>query len=263
VRKLHQFAERAVDSLTTVAREHVLVAMLGIPRLLSHAVWKRGDPDQGAGLGVLLVPGFGAHDHSLALTAAWLRARGYRTTGARIGFNLGCTTELVDHIERRLEEHVMATGGRVVLIGQSRGGALARLAAVRRPDLVRAVVMVGSPLVDPLGVQTDVIRIARFLARLSALGLPGLMNDDCFTGTCLRDNLTALAAPLPADVPGVSVYSRSDGIVPWRSSLDPHAECVEVSSRHTAMGFDPDFYTVLEPRLARWATAGNVLSAAC
>ncbi|UJW30441.1 alpha/beta fold hydrolase [Saccharothrix sp. AJ9571] len=250
-------AERAVRTLTTAAREHVVVSMLGIPRLLRHPIWRAADPRQGSGRGVLLVPGFAAHDHSLALTAAWLRARGYRTTGAAIGLNAGCTTELVERIERRLETHVAATGGRVVLLGQSRGGTLARLAAARRPELVRAVVMLGSPVVDPLGAQPDVLRFARFLARLSAVGVPGLLDQDCFTGDCFRDNLTALADPLPGDVPVLSFYSRSDGIVPWRSSLDPHAECVEVHSTHTGMAFDPAFYTELEPRLAQWAAAGT------
>ncbi len=40
----------------------------------------------------------------------------------------------------------------VVLIGQSRGGALARSLAVREPESVSALVMLGSPVSDPLAV---------------------------------------------------------------------------------------------------------------
>jgi pimeloyl-ACP methyl ester carboxylesterase len=242
-------SERAFDTLKVVAREHVVTAVLGIPGLLRSSAWQDVDPDQGQGLGVLLVPGFGANDQSLAMTSTWLKARGYRPAGAKAGFTVGCTTDLVDRVERALERHVAATGGPVVLLGQSRGGMVARLAAVRRPDLVRGLVMLGSPVVRPLDAQRDVLAIARLLTRLSALGVPGLMNADCLAGDCFSENFTALGRPL--EVPALSVYSRSDGIVPWRCSLDPHADCVEVRSTHTGMGFDPDVYTALDRWLVR------------
>lgn len=155
----------------------------------------------------------------------------------------------------RLERHAEDTGRRVVLVGQSRGGWLARLTALRRPDLVRGLVMLGSPVLDPLGAHPKVVRVARLLARLSTLGVPGLMDLDCFTGSCYHENIEALAAPLPADVPALAVYSREDSIAPWELCLDPWAECVEVHSTHTGMGLDPDFYAAAAPRLANWARA--------
>jgi len=45
--------------------------------------------------GVLPVPGFGCGDRSFQLAAAWSRRRGYRLAAARIGLNIGCTTQLV------------------------------------------------------------------------------------------------------------------------------------------------------------------------
>jgi pimeloyl-ACP methyl ester carboxylesterase len=203
---------------------------------------------------VLLVPGFGCGDRTLTLTRTWLQARGYRPAAARIGLNVGCTTALVDHIERRLEEHAEATGRRVVLLGQSRGGWLARLVAVRRPDLVRGLVTAGSPVLDPLGANPNVVRVARLLTRLSTMGVPGLLDADCFTGSCYRTHSAALTASLPAGVPALAVYSRLDRVAPWRLCQDPSAECVEIRSSHTAMALHPDFYRALEPRLAEWAT---------
>jgi pimeloyl-ACP methyl ester carboxylesterase len=231
----------------------VIVALTMIPRLLRHSAWRSVRADQGGGLGVLLVPGFGCGDFTLALTASWLRARGYRPGGAHIGLNLGCTTELVDRIETRLSQHAAATGGRVVLLGQSRGGWLARLVATRRPDLVRGLITIGSPVLDPLGAHPKVVRIARTLTRLSALGVPGLLDDDCFTGRCFRDTTEALALPLPEKVPALAVFSRQDRIVPWQLCRDPYAECVEIGGSHTGMALLPAFYRTLEPRLARWA----------
>ncbi|MGW6443442.1 alpha/beta fold hydrolase [Lentzea sp. NPDC055074] len=247
----------ALRSLRSVAREHAVTAKLGF-QLLADPVWREADPDEGGGLGVLLVPGFGAADVSLGFVSTWLGQRGFRPAGARIGFNLGCTTELVDRIEVRLREHADATGGPVVLIGHSRGGGLARLAAVRRPDLVRGLVMLGSPVVDPLAANPHVMLAARTLARLAAVGVPGLMNHECFIGTCHDDSVRALAAPLRT--PAVSVFSRSDAVVPWRLSQDPSAECVEVSSTHIGMGLAPDVYRVLRHRLAAWTPTAAMAS---
>jgi pimeloyl-ACP methyl ester carboxylesterase len=235
-------------------QEQMLVVMMAmVPRLLRDSAWRQVKQSQGAGLGVLLVPGFGCGSHTLTLTRTWLRARGYRPADARIGLNVGCTTELVDRIERRLEQHAEATGRRVVLLGQSRGGWLARLAAARRPDLVRGLVMAGSPVLDPLGANPKVVRVARFLTRLSTMGVPGLLDADCFTGSCYDTHSSALAAPLPPGVPALAVSSRLDRIAPWELCQDPSAECVEISSSHTGMALHPDFYRVLEPRLAGWA----------
>ncbi|MDX3658921.1 alpha/beta hydrolase [Streptomyces sp. ID05-26A] len=242
----------ALRSLRSIAREHAVTAKLGF-RLLADPVWREADPDEGGGLGVLLVPGFGAADVSLSFVSTWLGHRGYRPGGARIGFNLGCTTELVDRIEQRLEEHADATGGPVVLVGHSRGGGLARLAAARRPDLVRGLVMLGSPVVDPLAANPHVMLAARTLARLAAVGVPGLMNHECFNGICHDDSVRSLAVPLT--IPAVSMFSKSDEVVPWRLSQDPSAECVEVDSTHIGMGLAPDVYRVLRERLAAWTPA--------
>src|SRR3954471_6739788 len=105
-------AQGVVEGLRTTTNEQTLVAILTIPRLLRHPVWRVADPGQGAGQGVLLIPGFGFGDRSLTLTRNWLRARGYRPPSAGLGLNIGCTTTLVDRIERQLEVHADVTGRR-------------------------------------------------------------------------------------------------------------------------------------------------------
>ncbi|WP_051772516.1 alpha/beta fold hydrolase [Saccharothrix sp. NRRL B-16314] len=241
-----------LEAVRAAAREQVLVAMmLGIPRLLGDPAWRAAEPDEGRGLGVVLVPGFGFGDRSLQLTATWLRKRGYAPIGARIGLNVGCTTRLLDRLERRVEAHVEATGGKVVLFGQSRGGGLCRLLAVRRPELVRGLVMLASPVLDQLGAHPSVMRVARTLARLSSAGVPGLLDEDCFAGLCYSTNSSVMGRPL--EVPAIAVFSRNDAIAPWELCADPCADCVEVASSHTGMGLDPEVYRLLAPRLAAWA----------
>ncbi|ROP35473.1 alpha/beta fold hydrolase [Saccharothrix texasensis] len=248
-----------VESTRAVAGEQVLVALLGIPRLLAHPAWQAVDRDEGRGVGVLLVPGFGFGDWSLRMAGRWLRNRGYAPAGARIGMNVGCTSELVDRLERRLEKHAEATGGPVVLFGQSRGGGLARLVSVRRPELVRGLVMLASPVLDQLGAHPSVMRVARKMARLSRAGVPGLLNEDCFAGACYDTNSTAMAQPL--EVPAIAVFSRNDLIAPWELCADPCADCIEVTSTHTGMGLDPEVFRLLAPRLAAWARSSEPVAA--
>lgn len=61
----------------------------------------------------MVVPGFACADSVLTTTTTWLISRGYRAIGAGIGFNLGCTTDLVTRLVDRVEHHAESTGDRV------------------------------------------------------------------------------------------------------------------------------------------------------
>lgn len=206
---------------------------------------------------VLLVPGFMAGDGSLAVLSSWLRRRGSRVARAGIVFNTDCGERTMRGLEKRLREFAEREGQPVVLVGQSRGGELARVAAVRNPELVRALVMLGSPVCDPLDVAPSVISALRSVARLGGLGVPGMLSMNCAEGDCCTSFRADLAAPLPAGIRAVSVYSRSDGIVAWEACLDPSAEHVEVESSHTGMSVNPRVYRVIaevldEQEVAAW-----------
>ena len=47
-----------------------------------------------------------------------------------------------------------------------------------------------------------------------------------------------------------SIYSRSDGIVDWRSCLDPGARHVEVRSTHMGMSMNASVFEVVATALA-------------
>jgi pimeloyl-ACP methyl ester carboxylesterase len=128
-----------------------------------------------------------------------------------------------------------------VLVGQSRGGALARVLAVRNPAIVSGVVMLGSPVHDPLAVAPSVLQTVRLLARLGDLGLPGIFSTSCRDGPCCAAFREDLEAPLPAGLRATAVHSRSDGIVDWRACLDPHAD-----SSHCGMSVHPAVYRALD-----------------
>jgi pimeloyl-ACP methyl ester carboxylesterase len=206
---------------------------------------------------VLLVPGFMASDQSLSVLKGWLRRRGSRAASAGMWINVDCGERTANAIEVRLERLAARTGREVVLIGQSRGGQLARVLAVRNPDLVGGLVMLGSPVLDPLQVGPRVLQAVRSVARLGDLGVPGMFSSECGAGACCATYREDLIASLPQTTRALAIYSRSDGIVAWQSCLDPHAEQIEVDSSHSGMSVHRDVYRLLarflDEEAQRWS----------
>jgi triacylglycerol lipase len=238
-------AEAAAPPLRGELRYGVELARLATDR---EFLRPRRDPDA---VPVLLVPGFMAGDRSLRVLAGWLRRRGSQTAAAGIRLNVDCAGRALTGIELRLRRLADRTGRPVAIIGQSRGGTFARVAAVRNPELVSTVVMLGSPVLDPLEVGPAVLGAVRSVARLGDLGVRGVFSSECRDGDCCAAFRDDLAAPLPDGPRAVSIYSRSDGIVSWRACLDPSAECVEVDSSHTGMSVNLGVYRVLAGVLDR------------
>jgi triacylglycerol lipase len=194
---------------------------------------------------VLLVPGFLAGDQSLAALTGWLRRRGSRTSSAGILLNVDCGERLARGIETRLTRLAERAGRPVVLLGQSRGGELARVLAARRPDLVSTLIMLGSPVLDPLDVGPAVLRAVRGVAWLGDRGVPGLFSHRCSDGACCAAFREDLRRPLAPEVEAIAIYSRSDGIVSWQACLDPCARHIEVESSHCGMSVNRSVYRVL------------------
>lgn len=214
-----------------------------------------GLPD-GRGRPALLIPGFMAGDASLAPMADWLRRAGYRPSRSGMRANVGCAGAGHERLERRLEQLVAEQGQRAVVIGQSRGGSMAKVLAVRRPDLVCGLVTLGSPHVNPLAVHPLVRLQVEAVSRLGSLGAPGLFKRSCIDGDCCASFWTDLAARLAPGVGFVSVYSRSDGIVDWRACLDPGAdEQVEIRASHCGMAISPAAWRAVADALARFGRA--------
>ena len=93
-------------------------------------------------------------------------------------------------------------GRKVSLVGWSLGGLYARQLAKMMPERVRSVITLGSPFANDIR-ATNATRLYEAL-----------------TGEGVDDNpeiREAIAGDLP--VPATSIYSRTDGIVNWRTSL--------------------------------------------
>lgn len=230
--------------------------------LRRHSVFAGDGVPHGAGEPVLLVPGFLAGDPSLQTMGAWLRRIGYRPHRSSLLANVDCATRTLDRLAERVETLSERHGRPVLVVGQSRGGALARLLAVREPERIAGIVCLGSPVGDQLAVHPLVAWQVRLVGLLGSLRVPGLFSRDCLDGDCCAATRELETAPFPHGVGYVSVYSRSDGIVDWRACLDPAARQVEVEASHCGMAVSAPTYVAVAEALASFGGRASAVQEA-
>jgi triacylglycerol lipase len=236
---------------------------LELAGLRRSPVYRGAGVPPGEGRAVMLIPGFLAGDGTLGTMTHWLRAAGYHTRRAGIRANVACSEAACARLEARLEGFAEATGQKVAIIGQSRGGVFARALAVKRPDLVAGIVTLGSPTVSQLRIHPLVLAQVGLVSALGSANVPGLFSWRCLRGDCCEHFREAITGPFPEHIPYVAMYSRTDGIVDWRSCLDPAAELVEVRASHCGMGVNAGVYeelafalaTLAEPAAGTWPEA--------
>jgi pimeloyl-ACP methyl ester carboxylesterase len=209
--------------------------LVSMSRGFSRAV---DESPRGDGHTVLVIPGFTANDATTIPLRSFLGRLGYRTDGWGLGFNLGIKPEDEPKLEAQVER--LAADGPITVIGWSLGGVFAREIARRRPDLVRRVITLGTPIRGREGTAW-IVRVFKLL------------------NPAAEDELTdegAARHAMPIDVPMTAVYSLRDGVVDGRACRvreedeGPDAENVEVDTTHIGMGFDLDVFRIIADRLA-------------
>jgi pimeloyl-ACP methyl ester carboxylesterase len=187
---------------------------------------------------VLALPGFLASDLSMAPLRRYLKQLGYDSFGWKMGRNLGGIASRRNALKKLLGDIHASTGRKVSIVGWSLGGVYARDLALQAPDMVRSVITLGSPFANDLR-ATNATRLYEALS-----------------GETVEDNseLTrAIAGDMP--VPATSIYSRTDGIVNWRTSLlrpSATAENIEVHlASHIGLGVNAAALWAIADRLAQ------------
>lgn len=200
---------------------------------------------------VLLVPGFFLSDATLMPMAGALRRAGHQTWLSRMQANVGCTMDALDEVEQRLEHVADRTGQRVQVVGHSLGGLIARGVAVRRPDLVEGIVTLGSPMQAPGAHHPFLSFGVEALARLSSVGIKGLMQRDCVAGECARAAYDVCSSPLEAGLTFTAFTSPRDGVVDHKACVDPQASVVTVRATHLGLVVDPKVIAQVARALAQ------------
>jgi len=198
--------------------------------------WLRLAP-RGDGHPVLVLPGLVASDGSTRILRDFLTRRGYDVHGWGLGRNYGPRPGVEEAMLATIDKLHAQSGRKLSLIGQSLGGAYARWLAAKRPDAVRSVITLGSPVTGHPR-SSNAWRVYEFTSGKSSVD-PQRWQQ--VTG-----------AP---QVPTTSIYSRSDGVVAWQSSIEsselPHTENVEVVSSHIGMAVHPAVLFAVADRLAQ------------
>ncbi|HUQ12668.1 MAG TPA: alpha/beta hydrolase [Novosphingobium sp.] len=199
---------------------------------------------RGDGHGVLVLPGFMASDTSTAPMRSLLTDLGYDVMGWDLGRNIRIDNARVAAMSDCLRTLYERTGRKVSIVGWSLGGLLARELAKLHPEMVRQVISLGSPLKSDRGYSNASKLFEAFNGKVTEPERDG--------------RFRRIDSPPP--VPSTSVYTRTDGVVAWRGSLQPAGkgrENVEVYASHVGLGVNPSVMLVIADRLAqaegKWA----------
>ena len=207
---------------------------LGVASLPALSLAPKGD-----GHTVLVLPGFLTSDASTDFLRNYLRALGLNAVGWEMGRNLGGLYRMREQLRKKVGELRRESGKRVSVVGWSLGGVYARDLALSLPDLIRGIITLGSPFSGDLRANN----VGRLYDRVS-----GETVDDA-----AMEDVMALAGEMP--VPATSIYSRTDGVVSWQTSMmqpSIRSENIEViGASHMGLGFNPAVLWAVADRLAQ------------
>ncbi len=216
------------------------LALTDGPRALTDAFflhlsspWLKKMPGARDNHSVMVIPGFLGDDRGNAPLVRFLRHLGYTASGWKQGRNLGTESFDAAKLTETLEQLAIAGGGKVSLVGHSLGGIYAREIARMEPGVVRQVITLGSPFGQG---HEDGSHASRLYNRLN----PGEQNTQL--------------NPDPPPVPTTAIYTREDGVVNWRTSLQrgehSNVENIRVLGSHIGLNINAAVWYWVAKKLA-------------
>ncbi len=187
---------------------------------------------------VMVIPGFLTGDRSTASLRAYLRVLGYNALPWRMGRNNGDPERDAETLAARIAAE--PPDQPLTLIGWSLGGVIAREVARRQPTLIRQVITMGTPVE---GGPKYTVAGEAFAKRRN-------LNLDDFELHVHNINRKGVKVPMTA------IYSKSDGVVDWRSAIDrynPQTQHHRVRSSHIGLGTNPVVWHYVERALRNGA----------
>ena len=193
----------------------------------------------GDGHPVMVLPGLSTSDASTLPMRGYLQNLGYKMSGWNQSYNFGMRAGVLERAKQHVMEECEAYGEKVSLIGWSLGGIMAREIAKDLPDHVRGVITMGSPFAGTRS-STNAYRVYEITSERS-----------------VHTDMEEYDLPSAPPMPTTSIFSRTDGIVSWRSSVqepcknNPNTENVEVLASHLGLPLSPLVWWAVADRLAQ------------
>ena len=199
---------------------------------------------RGDGHTVIVFPGLTAGDVTTLPLRRYLESLGHVTEGWGQGLNLGPRDGVLEAAKQHLLIASEASGRPVSLVGWSLGGVYARELAKEMPERVRCVITLGTPFAGH-HTSTNAWRLYQMAS-----------------GRSIEREIENYNLPEAPPVPTTSIYSRSDGVVAWRGSVqaaaahNPHTENIEVVASHCGIGLNPSAWWAVADRLSQPESEG-------
>ena len=193
----------------------------------------------GDGHPVIVFPGLSASDSSTLPLRHYINSLNYNVSGWNQGFNFGARAGVIDTVSRQVKDTFEATGKPVSLIGWSLGGVYAREIAKMMPNMVRSVITLGTPF-SGSPKSTNAWRVYELTS-----------------GRKIERESTRYDLPGAPPVPTTSLFSRTDGVVAWKASIQKpckinhQTENIEVIASHIGIGMNPSAWWAVADRLSQ------------
>ena len=211
---------------------------------MEFAVNKLGKSHQvtpGDGHPVVIFPGLGTDGNTVATLREHCRSLGYDAFDWGQGFNTGPQGDLdawLNTLKSQVVELLAGHTQPATLIGWSLGGLYAREIGKLMAPRIRPVITMGTPF-NSVADHTNVGWLFRMLSGSSTQMGPAL----------------SLRLRTPPPVRTTSIYSRSDGVVAWRTCRhDKQSNLVhdiEVAGSHMGMSWNRDVLAAVSDRLGQ------------
>jgi len=175
---------------------------------------------------VLLLPPFLWTDSVNVFIRKYLSKQGFTTYKWELGINL-IRAHNIPPLEQKLDALFKKHREKISLVGWSGGGILGKVLANRHPDKVAQLITIGTPIWGLEDMKTFVGIVHQ---RLGGNPAPEKKNEAFY------EELHAIP-----DVPVTCIYTKTDGIVPWKhcleaASLRPDIQNIEVYGSHNGLG---------------------------
>ncbi len=179
---------------------------------------------RGDGRPVLLLPGYGTDERAMRPLGRYLHYLGYDVYDWGLGRNRGDVDRYTRRMGERAAELYDELGGTpLTLVGWSLGGVIARETARLFEPYVREVITLGTPIIGG----------PKYTAAAERYAQSANLDLDKFEVEVHARNSIGISQPV------TSIYSKRDGVVGWRASIDVYnkqARNIEVSSSHFGIG---------------------------